>query len=155
MTRKNSHPKRKTAPSAKAAAQAWQQHCLAAPDPSFSLAAIDPGAKPLSSGDKARDQLHVDQLAQELDDLQNLLYADRRYKMLVVLQGLDTSGKDGTLRVVFGRMSPLGVRGRRPAKPNVPAISCGEFTRKFRRPAKSSHSTAATMRTCSSPSWKA
>jgi len=110
MPRKDSPPKRKPAPSAKAAAQAWQQHRLAAPDPSFSLAAVDPGAKPFSSGDKAGDQRHVDQLARELDELQNLLYADRRYKMLVVLQGLDTSGKDGTLRVVFGRMSPLGVR---------------------------------------------
>jgi hypothetical protein len=45
----------------------------------------------------------------ELDALQNLFYADRRFKLLVVLQGLDTSGKDGTLRGVFGRMSPLGV----------------------------------------------
>jgi hypothetical protein len=32
----------------------------------------------------------------ELDTLQNLFYADKRYKLLVVLQGTDTSGKDGT-----------------------------------------------------------
>ncbi len=49
-------------------------------------------------------------LAQEIDTLQNRLYADRRYKLLVVLQGMDTSGKDGTLRAVFGRTTPLGVR---------------------------------------------
>ena len=42
--------------------------------------------------------------------LANKFFADRRFKMLVVLQGLDTSGKDGTLRGVFSRMSPLGVR---------------------------------------------
>ncbi len=75
----------------------------------FDLAAIDPAAKPFSTGDKAEDKLRVDALAVELDGLQNLFYADRRYKLLVVLQGLDTSGKDGTLRAVFGRMSPLGV----------------------------------------------
>ncbi|MEO7392353.1 MAG: PPK2 family polyphosphate kinase [Ramlibacter sp.] len=106
MTRKATQPKGASAP----LAPAWKQYRLSAPDPSFSLAGIDPGLKPFSSGDKKSDQQRVDQLAQELDELQNLLYADRRYKMLVVLQGLDTSGKDGTLRAVFGRMSPLGVR---------------------------------------------
>jgi PPK2 family polyphosphate:nucleotide phosphotransferase len=76
----------------------------------FDLAAIDPGDKPFSAGRKATDQARVDELALELDALQNLLYADRRHKLLVVLQGTDTSGKDGTLRGVFSRMSPLGVR---------------------------------------------
>jgi PPK2 family polyphosphate:nucleotide phosphotransferase len=81
-----------------------------APRSSFSLAAIDPGEQPCSSGSKTMDREQVEALAIELDALQNLFYADRRYKLLVVLQGLDTSGKDGTLRTVFGRMSPLGVR---------------------------------------------
>ncbi len=76
----------------------------------FRLAAIDPAAKPYSGGDKAGDKAAVEALALELDALQNLFYADRRFKLLVVLQGIDTSGKDGTLRGVFGRMSPLGVR---------------------------------------------
>jgi PPK2 family polyphosphate:nucleotide phosphotransferase len=75
----------------------------------FDLAAIDPAAKPFSTGGKARDKEAVEQLALEIDGLQNLFYADRRFKLLVVLQGLDTSGKDGTLRGVFGRTSPLGV----------------------------------------------
>ena len=75
----------------------------------FSLGAFDPGAKPFSGGDKAKDKAAVEALAVELDGLQNLLYADRRYKLLVVLQGLDTAGKDGTVRGVFGRMSALGV----------------------------------------------
>jgi PPK2 family polyphosphate:nucleotide phosphotransferase len=75
----------------------------------FRLAAIDPSAKPFSCGDKVRDKAAVATLAQELDALQDLFYADQRFKLLVVLQGLDTSGKDGTLRGVFGRMSPLGV----------------------------------------------
>ncbi|WP_407062195.1 polyphosphate kinase 2 family protein [Caldimonas mangrovi] len=44
-----------------------------------------------------------------LDELQDLLYADDHYKLLVVLQGMDTCGKDGTIRDVFGRMSPQGV----------------------------------------------
>ena len=82
---------------------------LAEVDAGFELAALDPADRPCSSGDKAADKQAVEALAVELDALQNLFYADRRHKLLVVLQGLDTSGKDGTLRGVFGRMSPLGV----------------------------------------------
>jgi PPK2 family polyphosphate:nucleotide phosphotransferase len=76
----------------------------------FDLARFDPAAKPFSSGDKAADKQAVEALATELDALQNLFYADRRFKLLVVLQGTDTSGKDGTLRGVFGQMSALGVQ---------------------------------------------
>ena len=75
-----------------------------------SLDDFDPGAKPFSTGDKERDKEAVEALAIELDTLQNLFYADKRYKLLIILQGTDTSGKDGTLRGVFSRISPLGVR---------------------------------------------
>lgn len=74
-----------------------------------SLKALDPGAKPFSVGSKAADQARVEAIALELDALQNLFFADGRHKMLVVLQGTDTSGKDGTVRGVFARTSPLGV----------------------------------------------
>jgi PPK2 family polyphosphate:nucleotide phosphotransferase len=76
----------------------------------FDLAAIDPRAKPFSIGDKASDQAAVDALASDIDRLQDMLYADRRFKLLVVLQGTDTSGKDGTIRGVFSKTSALGVR---------------------------------------------
>jgi PPK2 family polyphosphate:nucleotide phosphotransferase len=79
-------------------------------DARFDLSRISPGDKPFSSGDKERDRAAVEQLADELDGLQNLLYADGRFKLLVILQGTDASGKDGTLRGVFGRMSALGVK---------------------------------------------
>ncbi|GKS93750.1 PPK2 family polyphosphate kinase [Acidovorax sp. SUPP2825] len=79
------------------------------PLPALDLARFDPAAKPFSQGDKASDKARVEALALELDTLQDLLYADKRYKLLVILQGTDTSGKDGTVRGVFGRMSALGV----------------------------------------------
>jgi PPK2 family polyphosphate:nucleotide phosphotransferase len=75
----------------------------------FELRRIDPAAKPFSLGDKARDKAAVEALATELDKLQDRLYADRRFKVLVVLQGTDTSGKDGTIRGVFSQTSALGV----------------------------------------------
>ena len=82
----------------------------ATPGARFDLGAIDPSNKPFSGGSKAADKQQVEQLATELDALQDVFLADGRHKLLVVLQGTDTSGKDGVLRNVFGRMSPLGVR---------------------------------------------
>jgi PPK2 family polyphosphate:nucleotide phosphotransferase len=75
----------------------------------FDLKRHDPAAKPYSSGSKTRDKARVEALAAEIDALQDLFYADRRFKLLVVLQGTDTSGKDGTIRGVFGKTSALGV----------------------------------------------
>ena len=76
----------------------------------FSLAAVDPSDTPFLEGDEQADRERLEQLAIELDELQNLLHAENRRKVLLVLQGMDTSGKDGTIRWVFERTSPLGVR---------------------------------------------
>ena len=98
--------KASTASAAKLLAR-WQP--AGAGGKSVVLARLDPRARPYSCGDKELDKATVDALALELDRLQDLFYADRRYKLLVVLQGTDTAGKDGTIRGVFGRTSPLGV----------------------------------------------
>ncbi len=71
---------------------------------------FDPAAKPLSLGDKARDQQRITEIASALGRLQDNFYALRRDKLLLVLQGIDTSGKDGTIRAVFQAIDPLGVR---------------------------------------------
>lgn len=49
-------------------------------------------------------------LEPELARLQEVLFAEHRHKILIVLQGMDTSGKDGTIRAVFRSMNPLGMR---------------------------------------------
>ena len=85
------------------------RHSSAGKGKAFDLKRVDPGAKPCSSGDKAQDKAAVTALALEVDELQNLLYANRKQRLLVVLQGLDTSGKDGTVRGVFSSTTPLGV----------------------------------------------
>ncbi len=59
---------------------------------------------------KTRDKLAVMALGQQISDYQELLYAQKKYKLLVILQGMDTSGKDGTVRGVFGQINPLGAR---------------------------------------------
>jgi PPK2 family polyphosphate:nucleotide phosphotransferase len=76
----------------------------------FSLASIYPADSPFLEGDEEAQRARLDELAGELDELQNLLHAGGRRKVLLVLQGMDTSGKDGTIRWVFSRTSPLGVR---------------------------------------------
>lgn len=86
----------------------WQPR-LSKKNAVVSLSDFDPGAKPYSGGDKAQDKATVDKLAIELDALQERFFVDKRHKLLLVLQGTDTAGKDGTLRGVFGRTSPLGV----------------------------------------------
>lgn len=74
-------------------------------DHSFHLRHYDAGYTDISQ-EKAEAELLS--LRVRLNDLQDLLYADRRYAMLVVLQGIDTSGKDGTIKSVFKEVGPLG-----------------------------------------------
>jgi PPK2 family polyphosphate:nucleotide phosphotransferase len=76
----------------------------------FSLCDFDPESRPFAKGDEADQRAKLELLASELDELQDLLHANGSRKVLLVLQGMDTSGKDGTVRWVFGRTSPLGVR---------------------------------------------
>lgn len=49
-------------------------------------------------------------ILQELDELQNLMYAEGRHSLLVVIQGLDAAGKDGLIKDVFGSLNPQGVK---------------------------------------------
>ena len=50
------------------------------------------------------------ELNRELEELQELLYAESKNKVLIILQGMDTAGKDGTIRHVFDGVNPQGVR---------------------------------------------
>ena len=51
----------------------------------------------------------TEKIVEDLNELQNLLYAEGKHAILVVLQGMDASGKDGAIRNVFGQMNPQGV----------------------------------------------
>jgi PPK2 family polyphosphate:nucleotide phosphotransferase len=62
------------------------------------------------SGTKKEALDESSRLTERLRDLQELLWADHHRRILVVLQGLDTAGKDGTIRHVFEGVDPAGVR---------------------------------------------
>lgn len=59
--------------------------------------------------DKEKTKEKTAKILDELDDLQNLLYAESKHAILVILQGMDASGKDGLIRDVFGHLNPQGV----------------------------------------------
>lgn len=59
--------------------------------------------------DKEETKLKTNDILQKLDELQNLLFAESKHAVLVVLQGMDASGKDGTIRKVFSTLNPQGV----------------------------------------------
>jgi PPK2 family polyphosphate:nucleotide phosphotransferase len=54
--------------------------------------------------------VETQRLRDRLGRLQEMLFAQRRHRLLLVLQGMDTSGKDGTIRRVFEGVNPQGVR---------------------------------------------
>jgi PPK2 family polyphosphate:nucleotide phosphotransferase len=59
--------------------------------------------------DKAKTKEKTQEILEELDGLQNLLYAESKHSVLIILQGMDGSGKDGLIRKVLGNMNPQGV----------------------------------------------
>jgi PPK2 family polyphosphate:nucleotide phosphotransferase len=59
--------------------------------------------------DKIQTKGKTKKILEELDELQNLLYAEHKHSILVVIQGMDASGKDGVIRNVFGELNPQGV----------------------------------------------
>lgn len=71
---------------------------------------LDPADTSIFRGGKGRAERSIPARRQELDRLQELLFADGRWGVLVVLQGMDTAGKDATIRHVFEGVNPQGVR---------------------------------------------
>jgi PPK2 family polyphosphate:nucleotide phosphotransferase len=70
----------------------------------------DPNDKSLCPEGKGEGDKRLLRLNRELEELQELLFAQHEHKILVVLQAMDTGGKDGTIRHVFEGVNPQGVR---------------------------------------------
>jgi len=79
-----------------------------ADDNAFSSRAANP--KLSKSKGKALDIERTAALIDRIGALQDKLYAQHQQKVLLILQGMDTSGKDGTVRAMFRGISPMGVR---------------------------------------------
>jgi PPK2 family polyphosphate:nucleotide phosphotransferase len=79
---------------------------IAAPNNPMKLAEIDPRYN--ADLDRANAEAEFEALTYEIDELQELLFGAASHSLLVIFQGMDTSGKDGTVRKVFSQVSPLG-----------------------------------------------
>jgi PPK2 family polyphosphate:nucleotide phosphotransferase len=81
----------------------------------------DAGATPLrehgNGKAKERERALTAELTGVAAKLQEKLYAARRRKLLLILQGMDTSGKDGTVRALFSQINPMGLRATAFAAP--------------------------------------
>ena len=80
------------------------------PGSQVDLSQWDPDDKSAFEGDKGEARETLNALNERLEALQELLYAEGQHKVLVVLQALDTGGKDGTIRHVFEGVNPQGVK---------------------------------------------
>lgn len=81
---------------------------VAVPGKKFALGKCDPrDGSAFEDKERTKEQLQKD--AEAIDALQDRLYAEGKRALLVVLQGIDCSGKDGTVRGVFNTSGPLGV----------------------------------------------
>jgi PPK2 family polyphosphate:nucleotide phosphotransferase len=63
-----------------------------------------------SGNAKQRERALTVELIGQVAHFQEMLYASRKQKLLLILQGMDTSGKDGTTRALFSQISPMGLR---------------------------------------------
>ena len=80
------------------------------PGQKVDLSHWDPSDKSIFPMGKKVGKEHLKELNGELEELQELLYAEGKHKVLIVLQALDTGGKDGTIRHVFEGVNPQGVK---------------------------------------------
>src|SRR6185436_17852403 len=70
------------------------------------LQKYDPGDT--SGFSKAQARGEIPGLRMRLNELQDVLYANAGFALLVVLQGIDTAGKDSTIKSVFREVGPIG-----------------------------------------------
>jgi len=80
------------------------------PGDNVKLSEWDPNDQGDFKGGKQEGLAEIAKLDKELDGLQELLYAEHKHKVLIVLQAMDAGGKDGTISHIFEGVNPQGVR---------------------------------------------
>jgi PPK2 family polyphosphate:nucleotide phosphotransferase len=80
------------------------------PETRVELSKWDPNDIGDFKGGKKEGLAKLEKLNAKLEVLQELLFAEHKHKVLVILQAMDTGGKDGVIRRVFDGVNPAGVR---------------------------------------------
>jgi len=109
---------------------------------------IDPDDTSGFEGKSADEPDESKKLNEKLRQLQEMLYAEHRKKLLVILQAVDTGGKDGVIHRVFQGVNPQGVQVAHFGVPrkNQTTISSGDTTKASQGKERLSYSTVATTR---------
>ena len=103
------HARRANGMDAMAGNRNFAARYIVPPGKRISLSKLDPrDTGPFTDKDKTKADTAKD--AEAIDALQDRLFAEGRRALLVVLQGIDCSGKDGTVRAVFNHCGPIGVK---------------------------------------------
>lgn len=100
----------------------FDEYCVK-PDSKFKISKIDPNDLGDWKGRKAEGKQKLAELTAELDKLQEVLYAESKHKILIVIQAMDTAGKDGTIRGVFDGVNPQGVKVAPFKAPTAPELA--------------------------------
>lgn len=85
----------------------FSRKLMVSPHKKIKLSKFDPADR-LGHEHDEKSEAKLEKSLKRLDELQNLLYAERKRALLIVLQGMDAAGKDGTIRHVMSGVSPQG-----------------------------------------------
>ena len=97
---------------------------LVKPGDKVDLAKIDSGERTLFQGGGKDDfEPQFDELQDQLQTLQKKLYAQNKHRILVVMQAMDTGGKDGCIKHVFSRIDPQGIHVYSFKKPSAEELA--------------------------------
>ncbi len=75
------------------------------------------------SGSKDEGKAQLEKVNERLGELQDLLFAEQKHKLLIILQAMDTAGKDGTIKTAFAGFNPSGIRVVSYKKPSEEELS--------------------------------
>ncbi|MBL7764945.1 MAG: polyphosphate kinase [Chitinophagaceae bacterium] len=89
--------------------------------PKITLSKIDTRAP--KGLDKEKTKHKTNAILSQLEELQNLLFAEGKHSLLVIIQGMDASGKDGLIKDVFTSMNPMGVQVKSWKAPTAEELS--------------------------------
>ncbi|PJF24841.1 MAG: hypothetical protein CUN53_15790, partial [Phototrophicales bacterium] len=85
-----------------------EQKLIPAPLSRVDLKDYDP--EDTNGFDRERARAEMEQLGKRLGELQEVLYAQGKFALLCVFQGMDTAGKDGVIKKVFDNVNPQGIK---------------------------------------------
>ncbi len=100
------------------------ENFIAKPGQKVALDKIDPKATSYQKGSSRDDvKKRLKELNERLEELQNTLWAQKKHRVLLVLQAMDAGGKDGSIRKVFTGVNPAGVRVESFGRPSKAELS--------------------------------